>query len=171
MQKVPRERRGGSCHPAAELTQLVTAGTAHLCWWVWEGEKTRAWEEAEEEWVGKTHAGRAVHSQKGLIPARLTVLHPSLHLQKLQKTQVDYVNADTQWRVICTGAAGGSFHNDMSTAIRVGPTGARLWHVHGGCSLPTGFLPKTRAQGALKWQDIFCQGSSFVFFFLMKKKS
>lgn len=92
---------------------------------------------------------------------------PTPHLQKLQKTQVDYVNADTQWRDIYTGTAGGSFRNDMSTAVRVGPTGAWPWHVHGGCCLPTGFLLKTWAQGALTWQGIFCQGSSFVFFFFL----
>lgn len=68
--------RGWSCRPATELTQLVTAVTAHLCRWVWAGEETRAWEEAGEEQIGKTHQGRAVHGRAGLVPAGFTLLPP-----------------------------------------------------------------------------------------------
>lgn len=94
------EGRGGSHGSATELTQLVTATTAHLYQCVREGEKTRDWEKAGEEQPGKTHRGRPVHSQMGLILSGYMLLLP-LHLRKLQKTPMDYINIiHTQYRFI-----------------------------------------------------------------------
>ena len=83
--------RVGSCRPDAELTQLVTAATAHLCRWVWEGEQARAWEEAGEEQMGKIRRQSSTQPDR-VNPSGVYAPSPSPTL-KLQRTQTENVKA------------------------------------------------------------------------------
>lgn len=81
LQKAPRvEREGkGGAGEGREPLPCHWPGTISHCW---DSSFCQGvWEEGGEDCVGKTHKGRAVHSQTGLIPVELMLLPPPAPLE------------------------------------------------------------------------------------------